>query len=77
MMRKSFRFADLTFSASDISMLPDPAVHSIWAHSHGGLVSRVALTPAARSAFANANPDRLSEELQKLVDETYSALRCR
>jgi hypothetical protein len=42
---------DRTLSPSDISMLANPGIHSIWSHGHDGFVARAALTPFARSMF--------------------------
>ena len=48
--------SDTVLSPADIGLLAYPGVHSIWAHGHGKIVSRAALTPMARNLFAGSNP---------------------
>ena len=65
---------EFQFSSLDISLLPYPGVHSIWLHTHGGLEARVALTPQARALFDRGNPDRISEQIEKLVIDIHGAI---
>jgi hypothetical protein len=60
-------------SPQDIYFLALPGGHAIWAHGHGGAVSRAALTEAARKAIA-ADPVGGAGQIFALSNETVKRI---